>query len=494
MELFSASPSYFWTRLVLQRALAAIYLAAFLVAAQQFRGLIGEHGLLPARAFLERVPFTDSPSLFYFLRGDGAMELFAWLGAAAALFALSGFSEKFGLAVSALTWFFLWAVYLSFVNVGQTWYSFGWETMLLEAGFLAVFLGSANVKPPAVVFWMYRWMLFRVMFGAGLIKLRGDACWRDLSCLQYHFETQPVPNALSPWFHNLPAGVLKGGVALNHFVELIAPFGYFVSGPVAWTAGLLSAAFQGMLIFSGNLSFLNYLTVALCIPCLDDRCFAKFFGAPPVFAAAGAARKAVLGVLCAAILLLSVRPAANLFARKQMMNASFEPLHLVNAYGAFGSITRERHEIVIEGTADPLALSTSEWKEYEFYAKPGDPMRRPPILAPYHRRLDWLIWFAAMGPWQYQPWFLNLTSKLLQNEPSVLALIAKNPFPDAPPRTIRATLYRYRFAAGEERRAGAWWVRERERPYFPAVNFNEPSYRDALSQMGWLPDDQSRKS
>ena len=487
MNIFSKAPSYFLTRLAFQRALAFVYLVAFVVTAQQFKALIGHNGLLPARLFVEHAPFWQSPSIFFWNSSDLCLALLAWAGVGVSFFALTGYSERFGKAVSALTWFFLWAVYLSFVNIGQTWYSFGWETMLCEAGFLCIFLGSSDVRPPTVMIWMLRWMLFRTMLGAGLIKLRGDACWRDLTCLQVYFETQPVPNLLSAWFHHLPAALLKMGVLFNHFVELALPFGFFISGPVAVAAGLATALFQLILIVSGNLSFLNYFTIALCIPCLDDRFLSKVIRIQkPILVEAGPVRSGILVCLSAVIVLLSIPPTMNLLSKDQVMNTSYDPFRLVNTYGMFGGVTHERFEVIVEGTEDRLGLSTSDWKEYEFFAKPGDPNRRPPLMAPYHRRLDWLMWFAAMGPWQYQPWFLNFTAKLLENDKDVLSLLRKNPFPDAPPQWVRATLYRYHFATSEEhRKTGAYWVRERARPFFPAVRLDEPSYRAALREMGW---------
>ncbi|MGH7551148.1 MAG: lipase maturation factor family protein, partial [Gemmatimonadota bacterium] len=180
------------TRFLLQRALAVVYLIAFLVAANQFRALLGERGLLPVPEWMRRHGWRVAPSLFQLRYSDRLALACAWAGVGLSVFALTGFSEQFGTPVSMAVWFLLWALYLSFVNMGQTWYAFGWETLLLEAGFLAIFLGGAGTETPEVVIWLYRWVLFRVMFGAGLIKLRGDPCWRDLTCLFYHYETQPL--------------------------------------------------------------------------------------------------------------------------------------------------------------------------------------------------------------------------------------------------------------------------------------------------------------
>ncbi len=464
------------TRFAIQRGLAAIYLVAFLVAANQFRALLGARGLTPAPDFLARVRFRRSPSLFHLGYSDGLAMTFAWTGVGLALFALSGLSESFGSQVSVATWFLLWALYLSFVNVGQVWYAFGWETLLLEAGFLAIFLGGAGTAPPAIVVWLYRWLLFRVMFGAGLIKMRGDPCWRDLTCLFYHYETQPLPNPLSWFLHRSPKLVHKAGVEFTHAAQLVVPFGYFLPAPFSWIAGGLTMLFQGTLILSGNLSWLNYLTLLLAFSCFDDRVWSRILPVDVVaFGPRALPHEIAVWALLALVVALSWRPARNLFARRQLMNASFEPLHLVNTYGAFGSITRQRLEIVLEGTPDEDPGPDSEWREYEFKAKPGDPRRRPPWIAPYHLRLDWLMWFAAMSSYHRHPWIVALMTKLLEGDRGVSKLLARggDPFPDRPPGAVRARLYRYRFTDRAERRAtGRWWERERVGEYLPALGLS----------------------
>jgi hypothetical protein len=355
----------------------------------------------------------------------------------------------------------MWVLYLSFVNVGQTFYGFGWETLLLEAGFLAIFLGAWSTTPTMWLVWMYRWLLFRVMFGAGLIKIRGDSCWRDLTCLNYYFETQPIPNAASWYFHKLPEGVHKAGVAFNHFVELLVPFGYFAPQPFAAIAGLITIVFQGVLIVSGNLSWLNWLTLVLCIPTLDDRFLSWLPIAPPALHDPQMFHRGAIYVLAAAVAVLSIAPTLNMLSPSQVMNTSFEPLHLVNTYGAFGSITRTRYEIVIEGSDEPTVTASTVWREYEFKGKPGDPSRRPPQIAPYHLRLDWLMWFEAFSPRPQSEWFIAVLQRLLQGDTATLELLQRNPFPDHAPRFLRARYYRYSFTtADEHRRTGRWWNRQ----------------------------------
>src|SRR3954463_920292 len=414
---------YWYSRWLFERALAAIYLVAFAAAAVQFIPLLGERGLEPVGLWVHQVPFRSSPSLFYLFPRDSAFRIGAWAGVALSTVALSSLPQRWGSLPSALVWAALWALYLSFVNIGQTFYGFGWETLLCEAGFFAMFAGSSRTMPNLWLLWIWRWTLFRLMFGAGLIKMRGDACWFDLTCLDYYFETQPMPNTLSWYFHWMPHSVHAAGVLINHVVELIVPFGYFAPQPVASIAGLVTIGFQAALIVSGNLSWLNWLTIVLCIPLISNRWLAWLPIAPPADVSPDPAYQVTIYVLAGVVALLSVGPVINMLSPGQMMNASFDPFHLVNTYGAFGSITRERYEIVIEGTGDEAVSGSTAWREYEFKGKPGDPARRPPQVAPYHLRLDWLMWFEAMAPSPRSPWFFSLLAKLLQGDRATLGLL-----------------------------------------------------------------------
>ncbi len=489
---------YWLTRWLLQRSLAAIYLVAFLVAVNQFNALLGSHGLLPVPFFLKNVSFWRSPSLFFLHYSDGFAALLAWTGVGCSVLAISGVSERFGTPVSMAVWGVMWLLYLSFVNVGQTWYAFGWETLLLETGFLAIFLGARNVAPPAAVIWMFRWLLFRLMFGAGLIKLRGDPCWRDLTCLTYYFQSQPIPNPLTWFFHRLPAIVDKAGVVFNFVAEIAAPVGCLLPlRGVRVAAGIITIVFQGALIASGNLSWLNYLTIVIAISCFDDRVLARilpihpFSRDWPAHAAAldplGFPHQTAVAALALLVAALSVRPVLNMLSPEQMMNASFEPLHLVNTYGAFGSVSRKRFEVVLEGTPDSVVTPATQWREYAFKAKPGSVARRPPLVAPYHLRLDWLMWFAGISRDYADPWLLPLVARLLQNDAPTLSLMAGNPFPDGPPAWVRARYYEYRFTTTDERRqAGDWWVRTLVGEYLPALSLRQRELLDALRAQGWV--------
>jgi hypothetical protein len=468
--MVDSSPDYWYSRFVFEKGLALIYLIAFLVAANQAVPLLGARGLLPAARLTQYLSFRQSPSLFFLSSTDTSLRLAAWTGVALAGLALSGYAGQRSI-VSATTWAMLWVLYLSFVNVGDLFYGFGWETMLLETGFLAIFLGG-RATPPAVAFrWLLAWMLFRVMFGAGTIKLRGDSCWRDLTCLDYYFQTQPIPNPLSWYAHWLPPVVHRVGVLFNHFVELVVPFGYFAPQPIAGIAALATISFQLVLIVSGNLSWLNWLTIVLCIPLLPDRFLSWLPVTPPVLDGPHPAHRVVVYALVVLVAVLSIGPARNLFSSRQLMNYSFNRLHLVNSYGAFGTITRTRYEIVIEGTDDAVIGEQTKWREYEFKGKPGNPAVRPAQIAPYHLRLDWLMWFAAFA--QIPPrgdWFTTFMARLAESDPMVVGLLRTNPFPDRPPSYVRALYYQYWFTTPDERRAtGQWWRRDLVGEYMPPV-------------------------
>ena len=466
MDWFTA-PDYWLSRLVIQRGLAAVYLVAFLSAANQFRALIGEHGLLPVPEFLERVPFRRAPSLFQLSYSDRLFATVAWTGVALSAVLAAGAADHVPLWAAMAAWALLWALYLSIVNVGQTWYAFGWESLLLEAGALAVFLGNERTAPPVLVLWLMRWLVFRVEFGAGLIKMRGDACWRDLTCLYYHHETQPMPGPLSWFFHHLPKRLHRIETAANHFAQLVVPVALFTPQPVASAAACLIVVTQLWLILSGNFSWLNWLTVVLAVSAFDG----SLVAAPPALPAAPVAYEAVVLAFTALVVVLSYWPVRNLMSRRQQMNVSFNRLHLVNAYGAFGSINRIRLEVAVEGTDEPVITPHTVWREYGFKGKPGDPRRLPRQFAPYHLRLDWLMWFAGISASYAWPWFVPFLGKLLQGDPVTLRLLRTNPFPDAPPTHVRARLYHYRFTDRATLRAtGAWWRRTLVREYLPPVS------------------------
>jgi len=472
--------SYWLVRFVFQRGLAAIYLLGFLAAARQFRPLVGEDGLLPIERYVEHASFRERPSLFYLYPSDRVIGAAAWAGVAlSALALLAGpywLPEPVAVPASMLLWAALWLLYLSFVNAGQLFYGFGWESMLLETGFLAIFLGAGDAAAPALVIWLLRWVLFRNMFGAGLIKLRGDRCWRDLTAMDYHYETQPMPNPLSWFAHHLPDRFHRAETFGNHVVELLVPFLYFAPQPFASIAGVATIGFQGWLMLTGNFSWLNALTIVLAVSLFSDGVLAAALPVEmPSPTPAPIGLELLTLVLAVGVVALSVQPVKNMLSERQVMNTAFDPLHLVNTYGAFGSITKRRHEIVVQGTDDEEITANTEWKTYKFPGKPTDPGRRPPQIAPYHLRLDWQLWFAAMAPTpRRQPWFTRLLVDLLEGDEGTLRLVDRNPFPDEPPEHVRAVRYSYRYTTPEERGGtGDWWRRERVGTYVEPTSLDE---------------------
>lgn len=458
------------TRLLVQRGMAVVYLLAFLAVVHQFKPLLGEHGLLPVQAFVKRVSFREAPTLFCWRYSDRLLDGVAWAGVLVALCAACGLTEAGPLWLSVSAWLLLWILYLSIVNVGQKFYGFGWESMLLEAGFFTAFLGPSKMKPSVLPVLILRWMLFRTEIGAGLIKLRHDPCWRRLTCLFYHYETQPLPNPLSWYFHRLPAGLHRVSALVSHVVQIAVPFALFAPQPVASVAGGLIIVHQLWLIISGNYAWLNWLTVVLGFSAFSDRVLGL---ALPVSMPAMAPRPLAFDILLYGIGLatvaLSIQPIQNLFSPRQAMNLTYNPFHLVNTYGAFGNVGRTRYEIVIEGTSERVVTPHTQWLEYGFKGKPGDPGRMPPQVAPYHLRLDWLIWFLPFSVgvtregihvWGHQLWFLRFIRKLLAGDRAILRLMGKNPFPAQPPAWVRALFYEYRYTDFQQKRqTGAWWDR-----------------------------------
>ncbi|WP_327699222.1 lipase maturation factor family protein [Streptomyces sp. NBC_00459] len=473
MEWFTA-PDYWLSRQLFQRGLACVYLVAFLGAARQFRALIGERGMLPVPRLVAHVPFGQAPSVFQLHYSDRFFAVWSWSGCAVSVALLAGLDSRLPLWAGMLLWLLPWAMYLSIVNVGQTWYGFGWESLLLEVGFLAVFLGNDEVAPPVLVLFLLRWILFRVEFGAGLIKMRGDACWRKLTCLDFHHETQPMPGPLSWYFHHLPKPVHLIETAANHLTQLAVPVLLFTPQPVATAAASLMIVTQLWLVLSGNFAWLNWITIVLALSAvrLPDTAPTPSPDAPLWY-------EIVVLAVGTALVALSYRPVRNMLSRRQVMNRSFDPLHLVNTYGAFGSVSRVRYEVIVEGTADDVPREDSDWREYEFKGKPGDPRRRPRQFAPYHLRLDWMMWFAALSPAYAGSWFGALVERLLENDRDTLRLLRVCPFPqDAPPRCVRARLFRYRYTTWRELRAtGARWERVYVREFMPPTRLARSGQR-----------------
>jgi hypothetical protein len=487
-RLIAPAPGYVLVRFVILRLLGVVYFVAFLAAALQLGPLVGESGILPAQAFLDELlrhegstlaAFRRVPTLFVLTgASDAALTAVAWVGVALSLFVAAGLTNGIVMVV-------LWVAYLSISQVGQVFYGYGWELQLLETGILAAFLcpvrsfGPFPAKaPPIFAIWMQRWLIARIMLGAGLIKIRGDACWRDLTCLAYHYETQPIPGPLSPALHAMPLWLHKLGVGFNHLVELVAPFFAFWPMHARRIAGVLFVVFQVTLIVSGNLSFLNWLTLVPALACFDDRFLERLVphglttAAEKTDARASRASLYASGGWALVVAMLSVEPVANLLSSRQAMNRSFEPLHLVNTYGAFGSVGRARYEIVLSGTRAEVPDDSAEWLSYELPCKPGDVERSLCWITPYHLRLDWQMWFLQFSAPEQNRWFMSLVDQLLAGNRKLSSLFAHDPFAGAPPVWIKADLYVYRFAHSGE----ATWERTWEATYLRPVRRDDPDF------------------
>src|SRR5438552_10032530 len=330
-KVFALGNSYWLTRFVILRLLGFVYAVAFLVAAQQLVPLIGERGLTPATHFLNAIQtqlglrmdgVMQVPTLFWFGISDSGLSIFAWVGFGLSLVVLGGYANAILLAV-------LWAMYMSIVHIGQIWYGYGWEIQLLETGFLSIFLCPLldgrpfpKCRPPILVIWLFRWLGFRIMIGAGLIKLRGDPCWRDLTCLYYHYETQPIPSPISRYLHFAPHWFHKVETLWNHFIELVGPWFSFGPRTACHIAGTLLVLFQVFLIISGNLSFLNYLTIIPFVACFDDTFLRHFLPKRIVARAERAAQESQPSISISAVTVglsilvayLSIYPVLNLIS------------------------------------------------------------------------------------------------------------------------------------------------------------------------------------
>jgi hypothetical protein len=473
---------YWVSRFLILRVLGLTYFAAFLSLILQFDYLLGSNGLTPVQ---DAVPafswerFLELPTVFYFNQSDAFMLSLAAIGVLISFLVLIGFAN---VPILIYNWF----IYLSFVNVGQVWYGYGWEIQLVETGFLAIFFAPLidprpfreNYAPPEPIIWLFRWLAFRIYIGSGLIKLRGVQCWEKLTCLDRFFQTQPIPNPISPWMHYLPSPIQKIGVLYTHFVQLLMPFTAMLENrgrQIRNWGGVLMISLQIVLILTGNFAFLNWLTIVPVIAMLDDRFILqrlpetvseKLVQMIPENGSISDLRHAANILIALLVIVLSVPVVVNLASQNQAMNTSFNNWNVVNTYGAFGSIREKRTEIVLEGTSSEN-LSDPTWREYDFRHKPdqeNDPLTQ---VAPYQPRIAWQMWFASFSEPGREPWLLHLSYKLLHNDPTGLKAVKENPFPEEPPEYIRAKIYRFEMQPPLEENT---WEREELGTWMPPIN------------------------
>jgi hypothetical protein len=460
------APDYEFARLVLQRGIAALYFVAFLSTLNQFPALLGEHGLLPVPRFLEGFSRLRRPTLFRWRYSDRLLRWVCAAGLAVSALLVAGVPQLGPPWVPLIAFLSLWLLYMSVVNVGQTFYGFGWEMLLLEAGFTVAFLGSDQTEPPRTILLLLVWLVFRLEFGAGMIKIRGGREWRDLTALYYHHETQPMPGPLSRQAHLLPRPFHRLEVLGNHFAQLVVPFFLFAPQPLASAAAGIVIFTQLWLVASGNFAWLNWMAIVLAFAAVSDPVAHAVLPFLPLDwdrEAGSRVNPTYWLAMCLAVSLLlvvlSYWPLRNLVSQRQLMNAAFNRWQLVNTYGAFGTVTKHRIEIVVEGTLDAEPDDTADWREYGFKGKPGDVRRLPRQWAPYHLRLDWLMWFLPLRT-VHEEWFYAFLGKLLEADRCTLLLLREDPFDGEPPRWVRVTSFLYRFATRAEfRETGERWVR-----------------------------------
>ncbi len=494
-------PQHSLVRWVFLRSLALIYLIAFISLWTQIIGLVGQNGILPARSMMENFErqvaaahvgferYHLIPTLCWFDASDRSLQLQCAFGVLFSVLLLIGIAP-------AACLFLLWLIYLSLSTVCREFLGFQWDILLLETGFLAIFFAPLNFLPriyradvpSRTVLWLLRWLLFCLMFQSGCVKLlSGDPTWRNLTALTFHYETQPLPTWIGWYAHQLPVWFQKTSTALMFGTELAVPFLIFAPRRPRFLGCAALIALQIFIALTGNYCFFNLLTMVLCLTLVDD-CFLRrfvpkklegLFCCPKLSETCSsfALARRILNLFVALVLLgSSVMQFTSMFRLRipwpTPIIAAHEwlsPFRTFSSYGLFAVMTTSRPEIIVEGSNDGIT-----WFEYEFKYKPGDLKRRPKFVAPHQPRLDWQMWFAALGNYQQNPWFVNFCLRLLQGSPEVVALMERNPFPNGPPRYIRAVVYEYHFTDfATRRKTGAWWRRERIGEYLPAISLRQ---------------------
>lgn len=470
-------PTFVFGTWLFLRLLAVVHLIAFASAWVQLDGLIGPHGLQPAAAFLQAAhdrygarAYAEWPSLCWLFGAGTFLPVLCAAGIALSLLLFAGIAPVFCLAL-------LWAGYLSLCCAGQVFFNYQWDALLLETTLLALCLGGPLLalwrqrEPPRIARWLLWWLLFRLMFLSGVVKISsGDPVWANLTALTFHYETQPLPTPLAWYAHQLPAWFHRVCCAVMFFIELVAPLALFGPRLARHAAALLVIAFMGAIALTGNYAFFNLLTVALGVICLDDTWWSRFRPCRRLLAAAARTeappsrwwRRLPLRAFAGFVVVVTAIQALFSFPVRLRWPApvgpvlgAIAPFRSLNNYGLFAVMTTTRPEIIIEGSADGR-----DWRPYGFRWKAGDLARAPGWVAPHQPRLDWQMWFAALESPEQNEWLTSLCRHLLLNTPEVLALLADNPFADRPPHFIRAVRYEYHFTDRATRaRTGQWWRR-----------------------------------
>lgn len=455
------------------RFLALIYFIALLSFFIQIPGLIGDSGILPVRNYLNLVSgqygiekFYLAPTLAWLDPSDYFLRFLAILGMGCAILLLINKLTKFFLIA-------LWLIYLSFVVAGQTFMSFQWDILLLEVGFLSIFY----TKNSPFIRLLIVFVLFKVMFYSGVVKLTsGDPNWRNLTALAYHYLTQPLPTPLAWYVYQLPGWFHKLSTGLMLVVELLIPFFYFSPKRGRSFAAVVTIMFQIIIALTGNYTFFNIFVVVLCVLLIDDQTLNSSIRQPSTISSKNILVKSTAIILLTIIVVVNILQTIAIFYGRRSVPQPLvgiirllSPFYLVNSYGLFAVMTTHRGEIIIQGSQDKQV-----WLDYEFKHKPQELNKPPTIVAPLQPRLDWQMWFAALGSYHQNPWFTNLVIRLLQGSPDVISLLRYNPFPNQPPKYIRAKYYTYQFSNFEEKQNNnQWWRRQYQGIYFPEISLDD---------------------
>jgi predicted DCC family thiol-disulfide oxidoreductase YuxK len=494
-------PTHQLSQFLFLRALGLIYFVAFVSLWSQASGLIGHDGILPVHDLVrgaQRVFDANGigldryrllPTLSWLAPSDGFLMFQCAAGTLLSLALVIGLMQVPSLIL-------LWLLYLSLAVAGREFFGFQWDNLLLETGFLAIFIAPLALGPrprqgardTRLARVLLHLLLFKLMFSSGSVKLSsGDPTWRDLGALTFHYETQPLPTWLAWYAHQLPSWWQHLSCAVMFGIELGAPFFILAPRRPRMLAGAAIALLQILILITGNYTFFNGLTLALCLLLLDDAALRRVVPARIARWITGSAREARAGRLerwrgyvtigiAIIVVPISLGQALRSTGAQLAWTAPIEtvegwldPLRTISSYGLFAVMTTERKEIVVEGSDDGRT-----WLPYAFRYKPGDVRRRPTWVAPHQPRLDWQMWFAALGSYRDNRWFVSFCHRLLLGSTSVLTLLANNPFPTHPPRYVRAELFDYTFTNVAERRAtGDWWHRERLGTYLPRISLDD---------------------
>jgi predicted DCC family thiol-disulfide oxidoreductase YuxK len=485
--------TYHVGRWLFLKLLALSYLTAFVSFWLQLDGLVGERGITPAVEFLGRVAqalpgagkYWQVPTLLWLSPSVGTLHALCAAGTGLSVLLLLGFAQLAALVL-------LWVFYLSLCSVGGVWLSYQWDILLLEVGLAALLIAPWSLfkrpakqdAPSCLGIFVLNFLLFKLMFSSGMVKLlSGDPSWSQLTALGFHYETQCLPTWIAWFVHHLPASLHKISTALMFVVELVLPFFIFAPRRPRMLMGGATILLMGLIALTGNYTFFNLLTAALALLLFDDAFFqrrlpehlSQYCEPSPYAVIAPAPWQKTRGALAGVLLIASLgAQAATLGWRSNPLSfvtRALQPLRSVNNYGLFAVMTKDRHEILLEGTRDG-----STWHTYEFRWKPGALTRAPGFVAPHQPRLDWQMWFAVLSPYNSprNQWFFAFSRRLLEGSPEVQTLLAHNPFPEQPPIALRAWLYRYRFSdPATRRKTGQWWTREKRGLYCPVLSLNK---------------------